>query len=81
MVTETADIEQAINAAAEAWPEVAGERAELVRRLIQAGAQRLNEQRNDRVQRKRAALAAQAGGFQGVWAANWREEQRNEWPE
>jgi hypothetical protein len=81
MITETIEIERAIKSAARAWPEIADERAELLRRLIEAGATSIEAQNSERIALKRKAIIQNAGGFSGMWPDNWREELRNEWPE
>lgn len=81
MITETVAIERALTSAAQTWPELAGERAELLRRLIEVGATTLEAQNNELVAQRRRAIVKNAGGFGGAWPKNWRDELRNEWPE
>lgn len=74
MITETDEIARALDAAALRWPELADERAELIRRLI-AGAEGAEaEQERKRLELKREAILANAGGLEGVWPKNWRDE-------
>ncbi len=80
MITETNRLADGIDAAALIWPESAGERAELLRRIIEAGLEvtekRAMEQRIQRI----AAVNKAAGSLSGIWPENWREELRDEWP-
>lgn len=81
MITETDEIAAAIDAAAVRWPEIADERAELLRRLIQSGVADLNNQDARRLALKREAIRASAGSMTGMWPAGWLDELRSEWAE
>ena len=81
MITETDEIAAAIDAAAVRWPELAGERAELLRRLIAENGRALMLQSGDAAARKRLAIQVAAGSMTGVWPEGWLEELRSEWPE
>jgi hypothetical protein len=81
MITETDEIAAAIDAAAVRWPEIAKERAELIRRLVQTGLSDLKAQEAERVAAKREAIREAAGSMTGLWPAGWLEELRSEWPQ
>ena len=81
MITETDEIAAAIDAAAVRWPELAGERAELLRRLIAENGRALMLEAGDATARKRLAIQVAAGSMTGVWPEGWLEELRSEWPE
>lgn len=81
MITETADISDAIDRAAQVWPESRDERADLIRHILVAwrdGIERAAEQgRSERAQ----AVDSVAGSLSGLWPTNWRERRDLEWPE
>ena len=81
MITETDEIAAAIDAAAVRWPESAGERAELLRRLIGSGLADMQAQEVRRRELKREAILEAAGSMTGLWPEGWLRELRNEWPE
>ena len=80
-VTETAEIAAAIEVAAGAWPEHAGQRTVLLRRLVLAGVEVAQREQAER----RAAHQTQAerlsGSRPGVWPADAVEELHGDWPE
>lgn len=80
MVTETDEIASAINAAAEVWPELKAERAELLRRLIAEGAKSVSGQAATWREQRAEHIRAASGALTGTWPANWRDELRDEWP-
>jgi hypothetical protein len=81
MITETDEIAAAIDAAAVRWPDIADERAELLRRLIIAAPAEEEVRREQAREAKRQAIRDNAGGFEGMWPDGWLEELRSEWPE
>lgn len=80
-ITETDDIARALDAAACEWPEIAGDRAALLRRLIARGHESLSASGLEEITRRRAALLALSGSMTGDFPADYRTSLRNEWPE
>ena len=80
MITESDELAKAIDHAARLWPEIANERAELLRRLIDRGIEVVDAEYNDLLEARRKVILEVAGSLSGVWPANWREEFRAEWP-
>lgn len=82
MVTETDDVVRALDAAAHVWPDAS--RAELVRRLLVAGADAIAAGGAETQARARSArlraLDEVAGIMTGVYPAAAREHLRDEWP-
>jgi len=80
MITETDELKVALDAAATLWPHAKGERAELLRLIINKGAQVVEDdvetRRNDRL----AAVTQLAEDFGNVWPSDWAEERTQEWP-
>jgi hypothetical protein len=81
MITETDVIRQAIDDADKRWPELGGDRAALLRRLVLEGARSGAEAT---VQARRAQLDALnevSGMFTGLYPPGAARALANEWPE
>lgn len=76
MLTETDDIARAVNDAALAWPELRGDRAALLRKLVEAGHASLAGRGG-----VREVVRGAAGAATGVYPRNARAELLAEWPE
>ena len=81
MITETDEVERAIDDAALAWPELDGDRAALLRRLIAEGAEVAHGARAARSTQRRAVIRETAGMFTGIWPTDVVPQMRDEWPE
>jgi len=81
MITESDALAKAIDNAARLWPELADERAELLRRLLDRGIESVEAEQNERLEARRKAVMEVAGSLSGIWPENWREELRSGWPE
>jgi hypothetical protein len=81
MITESDALTKAIDDAARLWPEIADERAELLRRLLDRGIQSVEAEFQEQIESRRKAIMEVAGSMPGVWPSNWREEMRAAWPE
>lgn len=81
MITETDRISAAIDLAAKTWPELRGDRAALLRKIVETGVQSLELEAQARDQERLLAIRAAAGSLSDVWSKNWREEMAEEWPE
>jgi len=80
MITETEEIARAIDAAARKWPEAAGNRSELLRRLVLEAGASVQSDADERVERRRAAIRSLAGSRPGVWRPDEAQRLREEWP-
>lgn len=80
MITESDELAHALDAAARLWPELRDNRGELLRRIVQVGSETIEHQESDRVARRRAAIAANAGKFKGLWPAGEARRLADEWP-
>lgn len=81
MITETENVAQALEVAAEAWPEHRGDKGALLKMLLATGKESLESKKQlQRIMRIQAIQEA-ANKFEGVWPSNWREEVQGEWPE
>ena len=81
MITETDDVEHALDEAALVWPELQGDRAALVRRVFALGAEAVHESREVRLAERRRAIRETSGMFTGVWPPNAAQLLKEEWPE
>jgi len=80
VLTETDELAEALELAARRWPEVADSRPQLLRRLVQAGEQALNAEREQARARRRQAVTRTHGQFRGVYGPEYLKELRDEWP-
>ncbi|MFT3886629.1 MAG: hypothetical protein QM713_00455 [Arachnia sp.] len=80
-LTETADIREALAAAAKRWPVDSGNPNQLLKRLIAEGRRSIEadnaEGRADRL----AVLARVSGAYTGMYEPGYLEDLRGEWPE
>lgn len=80
MITESDALAKAIDEAANLWPDIADERAEILRRLIERGIESIETEVNEKLEARRKAIREVAGSMSGVWPENYLEELRSEWP-
>ena len=81
-ITETPEIKAWLDEAAQAWPELAPNRARLFRRLLEQGHDAVVQQRDDLVQRRLKLIEDASGSMPGVWPPGWYERYKQEdWPE
>lgn len=80
MITETDQISQALVHAAKIWPELAGQRTLLLRKILEVGIQTVEQGLERNTALRLAAVDKLAGSMDGVWPANWREELAEDWP-
>jgi len=80
MITESDRIAEALEAAAILWPDLGADRGLLLRKILETGADAIDQQVMARNENRRLAVAKSAGSLDGVWPANWRDELRDEWP-
>ena len=80
MITETDRLSRALDLAEKIWPEQKGERAVLVRHILETGIQALEAQHEKNQQQTQSQIEATAGSLDQVWPPDWQHELRNEWP-
>lgn len=80
-VTETPEIARALDAAAAEWPELRGDRAALLRRLVEAGRQSVTHKLDEHMAARRQAIRNRAGAATGAYPAEAAETLKTEWPE
>lgn len=78
MITETDEVQRALDLAATAWPDL--DRAKLLKRLLELGSASIAEQLKSSRSRRLSSLEAAKGALEEVWPDDWREESRLQWP-
>ena len=81
MITETIMIERMLDDAAGEWPELRDDRAALLRRLIERGAESVQSRAESFVTERRRAIRETSGTFDGIWPDDAVQSMRAEWPE
>lgn len=79
-VTESDEIAAALKRAAERWPEDAERPSRLLLRLVRAGSEAIDSERERRGARRRRAVERYHGELTGAYAAGYLEELRRGWP-
>lgn len=77
-VTETPDVERALELAAIEWPDAG--RAERVRRLFHAAAQTLEARQRAVRDRRKAAIRGTAGALTEAYPQGYLDALRADWP-
>jgi hypothetical protein len=80
MITESDRLAEALDSADALWPEIQGDRAALLRRIIDTGVDVIERQKAHEDGERRDLVTAVAGSMTGVWPEGWRDELRDEWP-
>jgi hypothetical protein len=78
-ITETDDVAEAIDLAAERWPETPSRR-ELLLRLVEQGRSVIERERDEQAERRRDAIRRTSGALTGVYEADHLERLRDDWP-
>lgn len=81
MITETDRISAALDMGAAAWPELRGNRTQILKRLIELGSDTIENDRKVLAAQRAAAIQSATKLFQDVWPENWRDELNDQWPE
>jgi|1186.fasta_scaffold1111016_2 hypothetical protein len=78
-ITETDDVAEAIDLAAERWPETPSRR-ELLLRLVEQGRNVIERERDEEAERRRDAIRRTSGALTGVYEPGHLERLRDDWP-
>jgi hypothetical protein len=80
MITETDQLSDAIAHAEKLWPELAGQRTLLLRKVLEVGIEAIEQEATHKTKTKIAGVEKLAGSMTGVWPANWKQELAADWP-
>ena len=80
MVTETAELAEALETAARRWPAERGDRAKLLRRLLQEGHRAILLAAEQTAVVRREAVERTAGALTGAYGPGYLDRLRDDWP-
>lgn len=80
-ITETADVAEALEVAANRWPEDRDRPRVLLLRLIAEGVSALRSADEQRIAERRAALQRTAGSATDLFDVGYLDRLRGDWPE
>jgi hypothetical protein len=80
MITETDQLIKALAQAEKVWPELAGQRTLLLRKLLEAGIETVERESTEKTKDRLNQVQKLAGSMDGTWPANWKQELDQDWP-
>lgn len=80
-MTHSAQVTQALEVAARAWPQMANKPAALLSQLALKGAEALRTEQDAEAARRAALVRTRAGRFQGVYGVDYLAKEREGWLE
>ena len=80
MITEPAQLCIAVAQAEKLWPELAGQRTLLLRKVLEVGIETIEQEATQKTKSRIAGVEKLAGSMPGVWPANWKQELAEDWP-
>lgn len=80
LITETEQVAQALDDAAERWPAERDNRSKLLLRLVQEGHRAVVGQREAAVRDRQDAVARTSGALTGLYGEGYLRELRKDWP-
>lgn len=80
MITETDQLAQALAQAEKIWPELAGQKTLLLRKLLELGISSIERESAERTSHRLTQIQKLAGSMDGTWPANWKQELGGDWP-
>jgi hypothetical protein len=80
MITETDQLSDALTHAAKLWPELAGQRTLLLRKVLEVGIETVEQEANQKTKGRINGVEKLAGSMRGVWPTNWKQELDEDWP-
>jgi hypothetical protein len=80
MITETDQLTKALAQAEKIWPELAGQRTLLLRKLLEVGITTIERESAERTSQRLTQIQKLAGSMDGTWPDNWKQELGGDWP-
>ena len=80
MITESDELSSALDVAADRWPELAGNRSKLLRKILEVGIDSLASSSETARKSRLEHINKIAGSMSDTWPANWKEELGADWP-
>jgi hypothetical protein len=80
MITETDQLAQALSRAEKIWPELAGQRTLLLRKLLEVGIETIEREGTEKAKDRLNQIQKLAGSMDGTWPVNWKQELDQDWP-
>lgn len=79
VIEETTELAVALDKASLLWPELEGQRTELLHKILEAGIREIEREPLNFASNRMAAVQNLAGSMDGVWPENCREELSEDW--
>jgi hypothetical protein len=80
LITETDRVAEALDDAAQHWPDDRGSRAKLIVHLVQKGHQALLREADERRNARLTAIRRSRGAFTGSYESDYLQRLREDWP-
>ena len=80
MITETDQLTKALAQAEKIWPELAGQKTLLLRKLLEVGITTIERESAEKASHRLTQIQKLAGSMDGTWPANWKQELGGDWP-
>jgi hypothetical protein len=80
MITETDQLAEGLSRAEKIWPELAGQRTLLLRKLLEVGIEAIERESTKKTKDRLNQIQKLAGSMDGTWPANWKQELDQDWP-
>ena len=80
MITETDQLAEGLAQAEKIWPELAGQRTLLLRKLLEVGIETIERESSQRTKDRLNQIQKLAGSMDGTWPTNWKQELDQDWP-
>ena len=79
MITETDQLAEGLSRAEKIWPELAGQRTLLLRKLLEVGIETIEREGTEKAKDRLNQIQKLAGSMDGTWPANWKQELDQDW--
>ena len=80
MITETDQLSDALTQAEKLWPELAGQRTVLLRKILEVGIEAIDLEITKKTRSRISSIQKLAGSMDSIWPKTWKEELAKDWP-